>query len=53
MKKLKTKDYKFIVSVEFEASENLDETEVKTVLNDKLKNKTKVFKDVELLWRVK
>ena len=53
MKKLKNKDYKFIVSVEFEALEDLTEEEVKQVLHDKLSGNTKVFKAVESLWRVK
>ena len=53
MEKLKTKEYKFIVSVEFDGHEKLTEEEVKTVLYDKLRGNTKVFKDVEILWRVK
>ena len=53
MEKVKTKNYKFIVSVEFDGYEKLTEEEVKTVLYDKLRGNTKVFKDVEILWRVK
>ena len=53
MTKLKTKNYKFIVSVEFDGHEKLTEEEVKNVLQDKLRSNTRVFKDVEILWRVK
>jgi len=47
------KEYKFIVSVEFEAHEKLSDEEVKEVLFGKVNTKTKVFKEVEVLWRVK
>ena len=47
------KQYKFIVSVEFDGYEKLTDEEVKTVLHNKLRGKTKVFKDVEVLWRIK
>ena len=47
------KPYKFIVSVEFDGYEKLTDEEVKTVLHDKLRGKTKVFKDIEILWRIK
>tara|TARA_R100001015_G_C4588432_1_gene144172 strand:- start:842 stop:1006 length:165 start_codon:yes stop_codon:yes gene_type:complete len=46
------KPCKFIVSVEFEAHEKLSDEEVKQVLFDKLSTKTRVFKEVEVLWRV-
>jgi hypothetical protein len=51
--KLPLKKYKFIVSVEFEGYEKLSDEEVKNVLHGKLRSDTKVFKDVEFLWRVK
>tara|TARA_R100000781_G_C4081106_1_gene127733 strand:- start:1293 stop:1457 length:165 start_codon:yes stop_codon:yes gene_type:complete len=50
---IKVKPYKFIMSVEFEAHEKLSDEEIKEVLFSKLNTKTKVFKEVELLWRVK
>ena len=50
---LQVKPYKFIMSVEFEAHEKLSDEEIKEVLFSKLNTKTKVFKDVEILWRVK
>ena len=51
--KIERKNYKFIVSIEFEAYEKLTDEEVKTVLQDKIRGKTKVFKDIEILWRIK
>ena len=50
---IQVKPYKFIMSVEFEAHEKLSDEEIKEVLFSKLNTKTKVFKDVEILWRVK
>ena len=51
--KLPTKKCKFIVSVEFDVHEKLNTEDIKTVLDNKLRKNTKVFSDVEVLWRVK